>query len=80
MEITCDILICFLQVRAALYAAACFCELSDDFASVVLEMLVNMVSSSQTALGVRLAGVRVFAKMGCSSSLAHRAYKVLHLI
>lgn len=80
MEIICDIMVCFLQVKAALYAAACFCELSDDFASVVVEILVKLVSSSQTELGVRLAGVQVFAKMGCSSSLAHRVYKVSYLI
>ncbi|RVX06836.1 hypothetical protein CK203_014968 [Vitis vinifera] len=65
-----------VEVRASFYAAACFCELSDDFASVILEILVNMLSSSQMMSAVRLAAVRVFAKMGCSSSLAHRAYKV----
>lgn len=34
-----------------------------------------MAASSETFPAVRLAGARVFAKMGCSSSLAVRAYK-----
>ena len=46
---------------------------------VVLEMLVNMVTSSETLLTIRLAGTRVFAKMGPSYSVASRAYKVLSL-
>lgn len=42
-----------VEVRASFYAAACFCELSDDFASVILEILVNMLSSSQMMSAVR---------------------------
>uniref|UniRef100_A0A5B6ZPJ9 Integrator complex subunit 7 n=1 Tax=Davidia involucrata TaxID=16924 RepID=A0A5B6ZPJ9_DAVIN len=64
-----------LEVEASLFAAGCFSELSDDFAFVLLEILVNMLTSSETLPTVRLAGVRVFAKMGCSSSLAKKAYK-----
>lgn len=59
-----------------MFAAGCFSELADDFASVVLEMLVNIVTYSETDSTVRLAAARVFAKMGCSYSVAKRAYKV----
>lgn len=65
-----------LQVRASLFAAGCFSELADDFSSVVLEMLVNMVTSSEKESVVRLAAVRAFAKMGCTFSNANRAFKV----
>ncbi|TXG57895.1 hypothetical protein EZV62_015724 [Acer yangbiense] len=64
-----------LEVRASLFAAGCFSELADDFASVVLEMLVNIVTYPETVSTVRLAAVRVFAKMGFSFSIANRAYK-----
>lgn len=69
----------FLQVKASLFAAGCFCELSDDFPCVLLEMLVNMITLSETLLTIKVAGARVFAKLGCSYSIASRAYKVLHL-
>ncbi|XP_061951660.1 uncharacterized protein LOC133674521 [Populus nigra] len=64
-----------LQVQASLFAAGCFCELAGDFVPVVLEMLVNMVTSSETLLTIRFAGTRVFAKMGPSYSVASKAYK-----
>ncbi|KAH9747176.1 ARM repeat superfamily protein [Citrus sinensis] len=65
-----------LEVRASLFAAGCFSELADDFASVLLEMLVNLVTYSETESTVRIAAARVFAKMGCSYSVAKRAYKL----
>ncbi|XP_021674136.2 uncharacterized protein LOC110660225 isoform X2 [Hevea brasiliensis] len=65
-----------LEVKAALFAAGCFCVLAADFASVVLEMLLNILISPNTSVAVRLAGVRVFAKMGCSYSIANRAHKI----
>nr|GEW21222.1 ARM repeat superfamily protein [Tanacetum cinerariifolium] len=64
-----------LEVKASLFAAGCFCELSDDFARVLLEMLVNMVSSSDVAFAGRIAGVRAFAKLGSSSALCSKAYE-----
>ncbi|KAL9456624.1 hypothetical protein AB3S75_005782 [Citrus x aurantiifolia] len=64
-----------LEVRASLFAAGCFSELADDFASVLLEMLVNLVTYSETESTVRIVAARVFAKMGCSYSVAKRAYK-----
>ncbi|XP_065849800.1 uncharacterized protein [Euphorbia lathyris] len=53
-----------------------YCELAVDFASVVLDMLLNTVISPDTSLAVRLAGARVFAKMGCSYSIANRAHQI----
>uniref|UniRef100_A0A803NG78 Integrator complex subunit 7 n=1 Tax=Cannabis sativa TaxID=3483 RepID=A0A803NG78_CANSA len=64
-----------LEVKAALFAAGCFCELSDDFPCIVLEILVNMMSSTETLLPVRLAAARVYAKLRYSYSTAIRAYK-----
>nr|XP_043619573.1 uncharacterized protein LOC122591365 [Erigeron canadensis] len=64
-----------LEVKASLFAAGCFCEYSDDFARVLLEMLVNMISSSDMPIAGRLAGARAFPKLGCSSALSCRAYE-----
>ncbi|XP_062094978.1 uncharacterized protein LOC133800890 isoform X2 [Humulus lupulus] len=65
-----------LEVKAALFAAGCFCELSDDFPCIVLEILVNMMSSTQTLLPIRLGAAKVYAKMRYSYSTAIRAYKI----
>lgn len=64
------------EVKASLFAAGCFCELVNDFAFVFLEMLVNMMSTLETAEAIRLAGARGFAHMTCSYSVACRAFKV----
>lgn len=64
-----------LQVEAALFAGGCFSELSNDFASIFLEILVNMVTLSDASATVRVAAARAFAKIGCSSSNACKAYK-----
>lgn len=68
-----------LQVRSSLFAAGCFCEVSEDFALVVLGMLNGMVKFPGLMPKTRLAAVRVFAKMGCSHAIASRAFKVLCL-
>ncbi|KAL7590418.1 hypothetical protein Lser_V15G36842 [Lactuca serriola] len=65
----------FLEVKASLFAAGCFCEFSDDFARVLLEMLVNMVSSPEMPIASRVAGVRAFSKLGRSSTLNSKAYE-----
>ncbi|XVE48447.1 hypothetical protein DITRI_Ditri01bG0003000 [Diplodiscus trichospermus] len=64
-----------LEVKASLFAAGCFCELAEDFASVVLEMLVNLMASLETPPAVRLAGASVFTRMICLYSVSSRAYK-----
>ncbi|XP_026385746.1 uncharacterized protein LOC113281261 isoform X2 [Papaver somniferum] len=63
------------EVKAALFAAGCFSELSEDFACIVLEMLINMITSSKTTSNIKLAGARRLTCMGTSLSLAKRAYK-----
>ncbi|GLT98859.1 hypothetical protein SLE2022_163350 [Rubroshorea leprosula] len=63
------------EVKASFFAAGCFCELVDDFAFVVLEMLVNIMSMLATAEAMRLSGARVFANMTCSHSVATKAFK-----
>ncbi|KAG7621149.1 hypothetical protein ISN44_As04g020700 [Arabidopsis suecica] len=65
-----------LEGRSALFAAACFCEVADDFALVVLGMLNDMVKFPDITPKTRLAAVRVFAKMGCSHTIANRAFKI----
>ncbi|KAK4270645.1 hypothetical protein QN277_019425 [Acacia crassicarpa] len=62
-------------VKASLFAAGCFCEISDDFASTTLEMLVNMVTSSEISLPAKLDAARAFGKFRCSYSVANKAYK-----
>ncbi|XP_057963438.1 uncharacterized protein LOC131154584 isoform X2 [Malania oleifera] len=63
------------EVKASLFAAGRFCEFSVDFASVVLKILVQMVTSSKTVSAVRLAGAWAFANLGCSSPLVNKVYK-----
>ncbi|XP_011654519.1 uncharacterized protein LOC101204851 isoform X2 [Cucumis sativus] len=66
------------EVKASIFAAACICQLADDFAQVFLAILVNIMTST-TSLTIRMAGARVFAKLGCSHSMAKTAYKVQFL-
>ncbi|RWR86893.1 hypothetical protein CKAN_01581500 [Cinnamomum micranthum f. kanehirae] len=65
-----------LEVKASLFAAGCLCELSEDFACVVLVKLNNMINSSTTSFDAKLVAARAFSKMGCSSLIANRAYKI----
>ncbi|KAK4423236.1 hypothetical protein Salat_1906400 [Sesamum alatum] len=64
-----------LEVKAALFAAGCLSELSDDFAHVFLEILTVIVSSPEISRDLKLAGGRAFSKLWCSFSLAEKAYK-----
>nr|KYP46647.1 Integrator complex subunit 7 [Cajanus cajan] len=63
------------EVKASLYATGCFCEISDDFASISVEMLFNIMNSSSVSLPVKLVAARVLAKCKSSYSVAHKAYK-----
>ncbi|XP_038892420.1 uncharacterized protein LOC120081531 isoform X2 [Benincasa hispida] len=62
------------EVKASIFAAACISQLADDFAQVFLVILVNIMTST-TSMAIRMAGARVFAKLGCSHSIAKMAYK-----
>ncbi|CAF1710910.1 unnamed protein product [Brassica oleracea var. botrytis] len=64
-----------LEVRSSLFAAGYFCEVADDFALVVFGMLHDMVKLPELMPKIRLAAVRVFAKMGCSHAISNRAFK-----
>ncbi|KAJ1389762.1 Armadillo-type fold [Sesbania bispinosa] len=64
------------EVRASLFAAGCFCEISDDFAYITLEMLFNMMNSPAVLLPIKLAAAQVFAKFKCSYSVANKACKI----
>ncbi|KAK1380491.1 ARM repeat superfamily protein [Heracleum sosnowskyi] len=64
-----------MEVKASLFAAGCFSELSEDFACVVLEMVVNLIQSADVPNDVRIAGVRCLGKLGRSYTLAIKAYE-----
>ncbi|XP_004505570.1 uncharacterized protein [Cicer arietinum] len=66
----------YCEVRASLFATGCFCEISDDFACITLEMLFNMMNSPAVSLPIKSAAARVFAKFKCSYSVAKKAYKI----
>ncbi|XP_064954126.1 uncharacterized protein LOC135606798 isoform X3 [Musa acuminata AAA Group] len=63
------------QVKASLFAAGCFCLLSEDFAHITLEILINIVCSTQLSYDVAIAAIRAISRMRCSSAVASRAYK-----
>ncbi|KAK1271047.1 hypothetical protein QJS04_geneDACA021056 [Acorus gramineus] len=65
----------FSEVKAALFAAGCMCELSEDFACVILGMLVNIVTSLEMPFDVKRAAVRTLGRMRCSAFITNRAYK-----
>ncbi|MCL7034083.1 hypothetical protein MKW94_008178 [Papaver nudicaule] len=64
-----------LEVKASLFAVGCFSELSEDFACIALEELINMITSSNTTSSLKIAGARRYTCLGTSLSLANRAYK-----
>lgn len=63
-------------MRASLYATGCICEISDDFASISVEMLFNIMNSSSVPLPIKLDAAQVLAKCKSSYSVAYKAYKV----
>ncbi|GFP92553.1 integrator complex subunit 7 [Phtheirospermum japonicum] len=67
------------EVKAAMFAAGCLSELSDDFANVYLEILTTMVLSLEISSDVKLAGARALAKLWCPISVADKAYKIYAL-
>ncbi|KAJ0988703.1 hypothetical protein J5N97_007059 [Dioscorea zingiberensis] len=62
------------EVKASLFAAGCLCRLSEDFAFIVMEILINMISSKSPP-DVKLAAIRVFARLRCSVFITTKAYK-----
>ncbi|KAE9593009.1 hypothetical protein Lal_00029019 [Lupinus albus] len=63
------------EAQASVFAAGCFCEISDDFACITMEMLFNMMNSPAVTLPVKLTAAQVFARFKCSYSTAIKAFK-----
>jgi integrator complex subunit 7 len=49
------------QVKAALFAAGCFCKLSEDFSCITLEILAGLVTSPTSEAQVIIAAIRLEA-------------------
>ncbi|KAG0455352.1 hypothetical protein HPP92_024644 [Vanilla planifolia] len=64
-----------LEVKASLFAAGCFCRLSEDFGCIMLEILICMISSVEVSHDVKLAAIRTLSKLQCSSSTTIKAYQ-----
>lgn len=64
-----------LEVKASLFAAGCFSILSEDFAYIVLEILIGIISSISRSRDVRLAAVHALGKLRCSLVIKNNAYK-----
>ncbi|XP_064998113.1 uncharacterized protein LOC135585217 isoform X1 [Musa acuminata AAA Group] len=63
------------EVKASLFATGCFCLLSEDFVHITLEILINIVRSTQLSYDVAIAAIHAISRMRCSSAVASRAYK-----
>ncbi|XP_042402801.1 uncharacterized protein LOC121992461 isoform X2 [Zingiber officinale] len=63
------------EVKASLFAAGCFALLSEDFALITLEILLNIVGSSMSPFDVSIAAIHAIPRMQCSSMVASKAYK-----
>jgi len=68
-----------LQVKASLFAAGCFSEVSDDFGSVFLERLLILMTSPKTLPVLKVAGAQTLSKINYSVLLVIKSYKVSHL-
>ncbi|KAK8946307.1 hypothetical protein KSP40_PGU004767 [Platanthera guangdongensis] len=64
-----------LEVKASLFAAGCFSILSEDFACIVLKILIGIISSISRSRDVRLAAVQALANLRCSLVIRNNAYK-----
>lgn len=66
-----------LQVMAALFAAGCFCLLTEDFSCIILEVSINLICSSGISAVVKRAAIRSLSMMQCTLSVISSTYKVL---
>lgn len=64
------------QVKASLFAAGCFSEVSDDFGSVCLERLLILMTSPKTLPVLKVAGAQTLSKINYSVLLVIKSYKV----
>ncbi|KAJ8438833.1 hypothetical protein Cgig2_023025 [Carnegiea gigantea] len=63
------------QVKASLFAAGCFSEVSDDFGSVFLERLLILMTSPKTLPVLKVAGAQTLSKINYSVLLVIKSYK-----
>ncbi|XP_066168611.1 uncharacterized protein [Oryza sativa Japonica Group] len=65
-----------LQVKAALFAAACFSRLSVDFSYITLESLRRLISSPTSQPQIIMAAIKIFPKLDCTLAVIHRVHEV----
>uniref|UniRef100_A0A0E0FHD5 Integrator complex subunit 7 n=1 Tax=Oryza nivara TaxID=4536 RepID=A0A0E0FHD5_ORYNI len=65
-----------LQVKAALFAAACFSRLSVDFSYITLEALRRLISSPTSQPQIIMAAIKIFPKLDCTLAVIHRVHEV----
>jgi integrator complex subunit 7 len=74
---TCYILIVTpWQVKAALFAAGCFCKLSEDFSRITLQVLAGLVTSPTSEAQVVVAAIKTFSKLDCTLAIIRRVREV----
>lgn len=66
----------FLQVRAALCAIGCFCEISDNFSLLALDRISGILTAMETPSKVRIQAIFVLPHMHISHEASLKAYKV----
>uniref|UniRef100_A0A0D9Y4D5 Integrator complex subunit 7 n=1 Tax=Oryza glumipatula TaxID=40148 RepID=A0A0D9Y4D5_9ORYZ len=64
------------QVKAALFAAACFSRLSVDFSYITLEALRRLISSPTSQPQIIMAAIKIFPKLDCTLAVIHRVHEV----
>uniref|UniRef100_A0A0E0JD29 Integrator complex subunit 7 n=1 Tax=Oryza punctata TaxID=4537 RepID=A0A0E0JD29_ORYPU len=64
------------QVKAALFAAACFSRLSVDFSYITLEALRRLISSPTSQPQIIIAAIKIFPKLDCTLAVIHRVHEV----
>jgi hypothetical protein len=66
----------FLQVRAALCAIGCFCEISDQFSLLALDRINDILMAVETPSKVRIQAIFVLPHMHISHEASLKAYEV----
>ncbi|KAL5228225.1 hypothetical protein ABZP36_016490 [Zizania latifolia] len=64
------------EAKAALFAAGCFCGLSEDFSCVTLEALRRLISLPRSEPQVVKAAIKTFPKLVCTLAVIHRVHEV----
>uniref|UniRef100_A0A453DZW2 Integrator complex subunit 7 n=1 Tax=Aegilops tauschii subsp. strangulata TaxID=200361 RepID=A0A453DZW2_AEGTS len=67
---------CCREVKAALFAAGCFCKLSEDFSYITLQVLAGLVISPTSEAQVIMAAIKTFSKLDCTLAVIRRVHEV----